>query len=327
MTILVTGGTGLVGSNLLRAAQQVGAPLVATAFARQPTGGWPCPTVPMNLEDPESIRDAVLATRPDVIVHCAAPRDEDRLEMDHEWGWRVMVAGTRALAEACRERGARLVFVSSDWVFGRGGTPPYSEMSPPCPNNYFGLLKVVGETIVRSLCPDGAVVRIAGVYGVNWADPDHQQVEAGPGFGWLPNHYVYRLSRGLPLIVWTDHVNILANPSLASDVADALLAIALQAHRGLFHCAGRESVSRLELAMAVADAFGYDRTLVRAASAHEMDTSLLAGKLTAPRDCRLLVAASEARLGRFNLGIQVGLQEYRRQLEAIGRLPDNSPPG
>ena len=103
MKILVTGGTGLVGSNVIRAAlAQSDVEVVASAFERQPAGCWPCPVVGMDLEDEASIGRAVAAVRPRAVIHCAAPRDEDRLEADHEWAWRVMVAGTRALAEVCR---------------------------------------------------------------------------------------------------------------------------------------------------------------------------------------------------------------------------------
>jgi dTDP-4-dehydrorhamnose reductase len=320
MRILVTGGTGLVGSNVIKVAlERYGAEVVASAFARQPTGGWPCPTVPIDLEDEGSIQRAVQDLRPEAVIHCAAPRDEDRLEVDHEWGWRVMVRATRSLAQACRDVAARLIFVSSDWVFGHGGQPPYAEDSPPCPVNYFGFLKALGEAIVSSLCRDYAVVRIAGVYGINWSDPAYWPAEPGIGFGWLANSFVYRLGRGQEVAVWTDHVNVLANPSLASDVADALLAIASQDQVGLFHCCGRDSVSRLELAQAVADAFGYDRGLVRAAAPEEMDTGRLQGKLAAPRDCRLRVADSEARLNRTNMGLARGLEEFRRQLEEVGK--------
>jgi dTDP-4-dehydrorhamnose reductase len=318
MKIFLTGGTGLVGSNVIKAARdRHDVEIVASLYARQPEVAWDCETVYLDLEDAASVHRAICARRPQAVIHCAAPRDEDRLEADHEWGWTVMVTATRVLAEVCREVGAKLIFVSSDWVFGNGGHPPYSEDSPPCPVNYFGFLKAVGETLVSSLCEDYAIARIAGVYGPNWSYPGYEQKEEGPGFGWLPNYFVYRLSRGQPVTVWTEHLNLLANPSLASDVADALLTIAGQDQRGLFHCCGRDSVSRLELARAVAETFGYDVGLVRAASAQEMDAARLRGKLPPPRDSRLQVAGSEARLGRTNLGLREGLAEYRRQLEQI----------
>ena len=178
---------------------------------------------------------------------------------------------------------------------------------------------MVGETLVSSHCKDYAIVRIAGVYGPNWSYPSHMQTEAGLGFGWLANYYVHRLSQGKPVAVWTDYVNVLASPSLASDIAGVLLSLAYGDQQGIFHGCGRDGVSRLELARAVAETFGYDSKLVRAATAEEMDAGRLRGKLSAPRDSRLRVAESEARLNRTNMGLCEGLEEYRRQLQDLQR--------
>jgi dTDP-4-dehydrorhamnose reductase len=230
-----------------------------------------------------------------------------------------MATGTDVLARVCREVGAKLVFVSSDWVFGEGGDPPYDEDAPPCPVNYFGFLKTVGETIVASVCEDYANVRIAGVYGPNWSFPQDEVTEELHGMGWLANYFVYQLGRGLPLVLWSKHLNVYANPSLASDIADVLLTVASQDYVGLFHGCGRDSVSRLELGLAAADAFGFDTGLVRAATEEEMDPSVLEGELTPPLDSRLRVAQTEARLGRVNVGLREGLREYRRQRQEIGK--------
>ena len=318
LKIFLTGGTGIVGSNVLKVARdKYDAEMVAALFERRPAVDWGCETVPMDLEDFSSIRKAVEAHKPDAVIHCAQPRNEARMEVDRDWNWALMITVTRVLAETCRDIGAKLIFVSSDWIFGNGGNPPFREDSAPCPANYFGLLKVVGETVVSSTCPNYAVARTSGVYGPIWSYPDYEPAEEGSGFGWLANYYVSRLRRGEPVAVWTDHINVRANPSLASDVADAFLTIAHQDQRGTFHCCGRAGASRLELAKAVADAFGYDQDLVRAASPEEMDLSKVEGP-PAPRDSRVDVLSTEARLGRTNVGFREGLAQYRQQLEQIG---------
>jgi dTDP-4-dehydrorhamnose reductase len=299
------------------ARDKYGADLVASLFRKRPEVDWGVPTVEMDLNDPDSIRRAVRSTRPDAVIHCSAIRDEDRLEVDRKWGWRVMATGTDVMARVCRKVGCKLVFVSSDWVFGKGGRPPYAEVDPPNPVNYYGFLKAIGETIVASVCEDYATVRIAGVYGPNWSFPAAETTEQGIGMGWLANYFIYRLSRGLPVVVWDKHINVQASPSLASDVADALLTIVQQDQRGLFHCCGRDGASRLDVAYAVADVFGFDGDLVRVARDDEMDLSWLEGKMVAPFDSRLSVAQSEARLNRVNLGLRAGLHEFRRQLEEI----------
>jgi len=313
--ILITGGTGIVGSNVLRAAERLrDTEIVATVYKRRSGSTERFETVLMDLEERGSIRNAVKNSAPECVIHCAAPRDEDRLEQEHEWGWAVMVEGTRALAEACRDFGARLVFVSSDWVFGQGGNPPYNERSAPCPVNYFGLLKSIGEVITTSICPNSAVARIAGVYGVNWADPGYVPQQEGVGGGWLANFYVNRLGRNEPVSVWTDYLNIFFNPSLASDVADALLTIAEGNHTGIFHCCGRESVSRLELAYAVAEVFGFPKNLIETASKAKMDASAPQGKLRPPRDSRMDAENTEIQLQRRNIGAHEGLLEFKRQM-------------
>ena len=320
MKLLITGGTGLVGSNLLQVAlEQFDVELVASLYERAPAWPWELPTVRMDLLDPTSIAAAIESTAPDCVIHCAAVRDEDRLERDHEWGWRLMVTGTEALARACRHVGAKLVFISSCWTFGNAGAPPYAEDSASCPVNYFGLLKTVGETLVRALCDDYAIARLPGVQGINWAAADFnlEHRSEGIGFGSLANYFRSRLSQGLPVAVWDHRYNQLDNPILASDLAELLLTVATGEHRGVFHLCGRTSVTRLELAQLVAETFGYDPALVRPATDAEMDERLLDGVLIAPRDTRLQFAHSEAQLGRTFPALRDGLRTFRRQVEMI----------
>ena len=119
------------------------------------------------------------------------------------------------------------------------------------------------------------------------------------------------------MAVWDHRYNQRDNPILASDLAELLLTVATGGHRGVFHLCGRDSVTRLELAQLVAETFGYDASLVRPATAAEMDERLLEGVLTAPRDTRMQFAASEQRLGRTFPALRDGLDAFRRQVEAI----------
>ena len=81
MKILVTGGTGLVGSNVIKiACEKYRAEVVATLYTRRPKVAWDFETIPLDLEDAVSVRYAVQISQPDAVIHCAAPRDEDRLE-------------------------------------------------------------------------------------------------------------------------------------------------------------------------------------------------------------------------------------------------------
>ena len=321
MKIFVTGGTGQIGSNIIALAQEKhNAEIVASVYRRRPETPWDCETVQMNLEDAASVQRAIEPRMPDVVIHSAVPRDLLRMEFDHPWSWSILVSATRVIAETCRELGAKLVFVSTDWVFGNHGEPPYSEDTPPCPVNYYGFLKVVGETLVSTICPNSAVARTASVFGLNLACPNYEPQSQGTGTGTIINYCLHRLSRGEPPLIWAEHVNMFANPSLVTDVADAILTIAHGDHRGTFHCTGRDGVDRFDLARTTAEVFGYDPGMVRVATPHEMAREIdIASDRPAPWDSRLSVANTEARLQRSQLGLREALAEYRRHLERVGR--------
>jgi dTDP-4-dehydrorhamnose reductase len=232
-----------------------------------------------------------------------------------------MVTGTEVLARACQRLSAKLIFISSCWTFGNRGEPPYAEDSPSCPVNYFGLLKTVGETLVRTLCDNYAITRLPGIQGINWSSPAYNLdvAEEGIGCGSMVNYFWYRLSRGLPVVVWSEYYNQFDNSIEASDLARLLLAVATQGHRGVFHCCGGDGVSRLEVAQIVAEEFGYDPALVRPARPEEMDARLLAGKLTSPRDTRLQFARSEARLGCRYPSFRDGVRKFRGYVKQLGQ--------
>ncbi len=312
MKIFVTGGTGLVGSNVIHVAREkYGAEVIASMYKRLPAAPADYTIERVDVTDGAAVREVLRRHRPEAVIHCAATVDMEVLETDHVSGWRLMVEATRQIAQACGEIGAHMVLVSSDWVFGNG-SPPYAEDTPPCPVNYYGLLKVVGETIVSSIGIPYGIARIAAVYGRNWSFPEWVPAERVTGFGTLPNWMLDRLYRNEEIAEWTKHVNVEANPTLASDCADAMLAIVRQRRSGTFHCCGRRSLDRVELGRLVARTFGLDAGRVRAASEAEMNAAD-AGPPVPLRTC-LDTGRTERILERRNLPPEEGLLIWKTEL-------------
>jgi dTDP-4-dehydrorhamnose reductase len=158
---------------------------------------------------------------------------------------------------------------------------------------------------------DYAIARIAAVYGRNWSFPDWAPKTRVTGFGTLPNWMLATLEKGDNIQEWTRYVNVLANPTLASDCADAMLTIFIRKKTGVFHCCGRTSVSRVELGKLVASTFGFDPDRVTALPDSAMDPSRLPGPL--PERTALDVGRTENALGRTNLGVREGLKEWKKQ--------------
>src|SRR5712692_4086936 len=143
MKLYVTGGTGMVGSNLIKVAvERHAARVFATVNQWKPSPPVPFQYEVVNMLDGERLAQTVRDFRPDAIVHCAILKGLRMLPQERQLAWRAYVETTRILAEAAREVGAKMILVSTDWVFD-GTQGPAGETAPPNPINYYGVLKVV----------------------------------------------------------------------------------------------------------------------------------------------------------------------------------------
>ncbi|WP_062643358.1 dTDP-4-dehydrorhamnose reductase [Streptomyces maremycinicus] len=122
----------------------------------------------LDITRPGSVARAFAAHRPDLVVNCAAWTAVDDAETDEARALLVNGEGPRLLAAACAAHGARLVHVSTDYVFDGAARAPYREDHPPAPRTAYGRTKLAGELAVRAALPDTAViVRTAWLYGVH----------------------------------------------------------------------------------------------------------------------------------------------------------------
>jgi dTDP-4-dehydrorhamnose reductase len=256
MRVVVTGGSGFVGTNVVRVfAERHGAEVVAPSHAS------------VDLTDRASVLGCVAEVRPDAVVHCAILNDLGRLYADRRGAWDSYVGATGNVVDAANAVQAKVVLVSTDWVFD-GTQSGADERTPPNPVNLYGVLKMASELVVGALAEDGAVARISGVNGVHWARPAAPRSQDA-GFGYFVVSLVETLSAGRPFTVWLGEdghqdVNMIATPSLASQCAEMMWRIVDRDLQGTFHCCGGEAVGRWRLAELAADVFELDATLLRA---------------------------------------------------------------
>ena len=312
MRLYVTGGTGLVGSNIIRLARQRGIEIIASQYGPEPEWQVDYTLDPLDMADHDAIRASIGKFKPDAVIHCAAILDQLFMFANRELCWSIMVDGTRALAEACRDVGARLVFVSSDWVFD-GRVDLVDETSPPNPVNFYGVMKAASERDLGAL--DGlnyGVGRLAGIYGLNYAAPSLARKDNGLGFDFSV-YVIYRLAAGLPAEVWTGpKVNDVAHPTLASDCADMLLRLAQHDGCGLFHCFGSEAINRIDLAHEIAAAFEADPALIMPTRTEEAVLDQMR-HIGIPYRTRMSTERTAKALGRRAFNVEEGLAAFRRE--------------
>lgn len=237
MVFVVTGAGGQVGREVVERLQAQG-----VAFRAFDRAG-------LDIADAAAV-GAAIGRDVTVVINCAAYTAVDAAETDRDAAWRVNAIGPSLLAKACARVGARLVHVSTDYVFDGSASSPYAESAVCAPATVYGESKLAGERAVLIAHPDGAyVVRVAWVYG-----------EHGSNF--VKTMLGLAASRETVSVV-TDQVG---QPTWAGDVADALIAVAsvdsVSVAPGVYHYTSEGSCSWFEFAREVFALAGLDAARV-----------------------------------------------------------------
>lgn len=161
MKILLLGGNGQVGYELLRSLAPLGEVVVTTRNGELPSGGT-CEV--LDLYAPETFAPLIERIDPDVVVNATAHTAVDRAEDEPELAFRANAEAPTELARLCAVRGATLVHYSTDYVFDGTGTTPYREDQPTRPLGVYGASKLAGEQGIQASGANHLILRTAWVY-------------------------------------------------------------------------------------------------------------------------------------------------------------------
>lgn len=155
MKVLVTGVKGQLGHDVVNELTSRGMEAVGVDIDE------------MDITDAASVDKVIGQTAPDAVIHCAAYTAVDAAEDNEAVCRKVNVDGTRNIAEACKKTGAKMLYISTDYVFDGQGTRPWEPEDERHPLNVYGQSKCDGEVAVQETLDNYFIVRIAWVFGLN----------------------------------------------------------------------------------------------------------------------------------------------------------------
>lgn len=300
MRVLVVGAGGQVGRRVAQVAQARSHTVYGTYRTRPPT----LPDLDravMDKSDPDEVRMVFDRFRPDLVVDTGAIHQVDYCEAHRDEALAVNRSGTGHIARACAERGARLVYVSTDFVFGGEGTPPHTEADRPDPLSVYGETKLLGERDALASCPTTAVVRPSVVFSRN--DLSGPSSSSGKNLDFA-TWVVGQLAGGTQVRAVVDQV---ASPTLADDLARAIVRLGESDRTGVFHTAGTTPCSRHEFAVRLARSMGFREDLITPVRTVEL------GQLARrPSNSSLDSGKLEREVGHRMMGLDEAISEFAR---------------
>ncbi len=240
MKIFVTGPYSRIGTRLVEAAQKRGMSVAGQDAIRQKTRI-------VDVTDENALASFLAKEKPGLVVNTAAMTDVDGCEKDPATAQKINVSGAECVAKTAKACGARLVHISTDFVFD-GDNGPYSEGDRPNPINEYGKSKLLSEDAVFKFYPDALITRICVPYDWN--------TNARSNFlMWA----IGMLKKGEKIKGLTDQWS---TPSCVPHIVRAMLDLGASNEKGLVHLSDRDFLSRYDFLRIAAEVFGLDAGLI-----------------------------------------------------------------
>ena len=244
MKILITGCNGQLGTELQAQLRRGKSELGPIPDRLKNATVLPVDVDQLDITDRAEVVNFVRRHQPDTIINCAAFTNVDGCETSKDAAFKVNALGPRNLAIAADKVNARLIHVSTDYVFSGEGDTPLDECDLPAPRSAYGTTKLLGEQYVQQFCRRHFIVRTAWLYGYNGRNFVKTMINAGKKFG--------------KLTVVNDQ---LGNPTNAVDLAHHILKLAVSHEYGTYHCTGNGICSWYDFAAEIIRLAGVEATV------------------------------------------------------------------
>jgi dTDP-4-dehydrorhamnose reductase len=195
----------------------------------------------------EDVKKVIFDFYPDVVINAAGFTNVDLSEKERETAWKINVKGVEYLAEACRTIDAKMIHISTDYIFN-GLNGPYDENAKADPLGYYGRTKLASENALKISAISYSVIRSNVLYGIANSRPDFVK--------WVVNN----LSENKQIRVVNDQIN---NPTFVEDLVQGLNKIIEFDKYGIYNIGGKDFLNRFEFALLIAKHFNLDKNLIK----------------------------------------------------------------
>lgn len=249
MKILVIGASGQVGKLVFQLLLGSGHSVIGTSFTKTLQK-----FITLNIADGRAVNEVFYRIKPNIVILTAALTNVDYCEDHRDEAYKMNVLGVENISVAASAYNAKIVYLSTDYIFD-GVNGPYHEDDLPNPISYYGYTKLEGEKVVQNECDNWAIVRTTVVFSL---DPDSKN---------FLQQLIGKLSRGEVLNAYTDQVN---SPTYALNLAEAVVEIATREDiQGIYNIAGKDTVNRYTFAVKTAKKLGFDTDLIQPVTIEE----------------------------------------------------------
>ena len=259
MKVLVTGSNGLLGQKLIKLlGNKPDITLLATSKgANRVSNQEGYQYQSLDITNPQEINTVFETFKPNVVINTAAMTNVDVCEDDKELCWDLNVNAVKYMITAAEKQNSHLIHLSTDFVFD-GEAGPYKETDGPNPLSFYGESKYEAEKLLQVSNIKWSIVRTIIVYGVA------ENMSRSNIVLWAKES----LAKGNPLNIVDDQFR---SPTLAEDLAMGCWLIAEKEAKGIYHISGKGLMSILDLVYAVADFYGYDKSIIRPISSASLN--------------------------------------------------------